>query len=227
MAVDTLYLKVPKNFEKLNNSFQVEEGAPKYIGIGYEHRNAYAFYLWVKGISRFGNIPKSALPKRKYHHWINKVIAAGFMKDSGSYYKLVGYQKVWKMLKIEKVKIKAKGRRYHFRKLNIEANSWPEFKREVLNNIFGYHVDRKKFQIRKRLKQAGVRKPHLHSSPFSALSVARLLGYRSPQSGSKYRDKYFDVVLEPLKRTLRVGGHHKEPTPMYECKKIYLKNIYH
>jgi len=146
------------------------------------------------------------------------------MRREGDYYVLIGYEKVWKLLGINKLKFR-EGKRHRFYKI-IDHSTWSLFKQSVIEDILGFQVERKKAQIRRRLNYAGVSKDVKHSTLFSAESTAKLLGYRSRTSGSKYRDKLFDVIKEPLRLRLKYTSD-KLPYFQYECKKIRINVIYH
>lgn len=202
------FLKIPKNWENIT----------------WENRNIYIAYLWTKRYSRFGRVHVSHLPKRHFGHYISKLISVGFMRREGDFYVLIGYDKVWSLLGINKVKF-GKGKRFRFYKV-LDHSTWSMFKKELIEDIQGFQTERKKAQFRRRLNKAGMSPDVDHRPLFSAKASASLFGYKSRTSGSKYRNKLFDVVNEPLKLRLRYTSD-RLPYFQFECKRIELKTIYH
>jgi hypothetical protein len=206
---NTQYLKIPKNWQ----------------GVNWENRNIYIAYLWMKRYSRFGRVHISHLPKRHFGHWISKLISVGFVKREGEYLILIGYHKVWTLLGISKVNYR--GHKVHrWRKLPDFYNTWSEFKKKLIEDIQGYQTERKKAQFRRRYSLAGSPKGVDYTPLFSAASAAKLFGYKSRTSGSRLRERFFDLVEEPvrLRKKHTVDGL---PYFQFECKKIQIKTIYH
>ena len=146
------------------------------------------------------------------------------MKQEGDFYVLKSYEKVWEQLGISKVNYR--GRKvYRWRKLP-KYSTWSEFKKKLIEDIQGYQTERKKAQFRRRYSLAGSPKGVDFTPLFSAQSAATLFGYKSRTSGSKYRERFFDVVKEPLRLRL-----HKTvdqlPYFKFDCKKIEIRTIYH
>jgi hypothetical protein len=204
------HLKIPKNWQNVR----------------WEHRNIYIAYLWVKKQSEFGRIHISKIPQKNFHHWLRKLVSVGFIVRKGDYYVILSYQKVWKLLGIDKVRVS--GRRcFRFRKLPQYYDTWGEFKKKLIDDIQGYLAERKKAQFRHRLVlPGGVRRTYNEKPMFSGAAAAKLFGYNSRISGSKYRNKFFDIVEEPLRLRKRYTSDHL-PYFQYECKKIHLKTIFH
>lgn len=207
---DKQFLKIPKNWEN----------------ISWEHRNIYVAYLWVKRYSRFGRVHRRHLPKKHFWHWISKLVSVGFMRLEGDYYVLKGYNEVWGLLGISKVKTGA-GKRFRFYKgLDLQTN-WSSFKKKVVSDILGFQAERKKAQVKVKLKYRGMSTDvSTQSILFGSSSAAKLFGYKSRTSGSRYREKMFDLVKEPLKLRLK---HTSDGLPyfQFDCKRVLLKNMYH
>lgn len=205
--MNTRHLKIPVNFDR----------------VPYEHRNLYVAFLWVQQYSPFGRVKISNIPKRQFHHWINKLIGAGWMRKEGNYYVLIGNERVWELLKIKKVNFK-KRHTYYFRKLPKNIETWPEFKRKIVDDIQGWQTECKKRQLLRRHKYSDANATK--TSLLSSMSVAKLFGYRSNVTGSKYRDKYFDVVQEPvrIREYFTIDGL---PYWKADCKRIVLTKVYH
>lgn len=203
-------LKVPVNF----------------VNVKYEDRNLFVAFLYLQRFSPYGRVHISNVPKRHFHHWITKLQGAGLIRREGEYYILKRNKEVWRLLNIKKVKSYGK-LCYRFRKLPNEFSQlpWSDFKKAVIDNIQSYLAERKKYQIRERLKIAGTPIGDKSCSLFGSKASRLLFGYRSDTSGSKYRRKWFDVVDEPLKRRehFTVDGL---PYYKYDCKKIYLTANY-
>ena len=146
------------------------------------------------------------------------------MSREGDYYVLKSYEVVWKLLGIQKVNI-AGGKRYRFHKIS-DHSTWSIFKRKTIEDIQGYQTERKKAHFKRRLNYAGMSPDVNHSPLFSAKAAAKLFGYKSRTSGSRYRERYFDVIKEPLKLRLKYTSDLL-PYFQFDCKRVSLKNIYH
>lgn len=211
MNSEKQFLKVPKNWEN----------------VGWEARNIYVAYLWLKRYSRFGRVHKSSVPMRHFGHWVNKLISSGFVKREGDFYLLISYERVWEILGIKKVNCRGK-LCYRWRKLPEYYTTWYEFKKNIITDIQGYQTERKKAQFRKRfsLGDSPDKKGVNYCPLFSSKAVAKLFGYKSAVTGSKYRDKYFDVVKEPLFLRKKYTSDGL-PYFQYDCKRIMLKTVFH
>jgi len=206
----TQFIKIPKNWEN----------------ISWEKRNLYIAYLFVKRYSRFGRVHRSLIPKRHFHHWITKLTSAGLMRLEGSYYVLIGYAAIWEILKIKKVRANKKSiKTFRFHKIVVTPDSWGLFKKKLQDDIQGFQAERKLAQFRRRLK-IGDMSTDKTRPLFSAQAAAKLFGYKTRVTGGKYREKYFDVVKEPLIRRLKFTSDHY-PYFQFDCKRIELKKIYH
>lgn len=205
------FLKIPKNWE----------------GVSWEHRNIYVAYLWLKSYSRFGRVHKSLIPKRQFWHWITKLTSAGLARKEGDYYVLISYEKVWALFGINKVNYRGH-LCYRWRKLPEYHRTWGEFKKNIITDIQSFQTERKKAQFRKRYSLAGSPQQGgvIPTPLFSAQAAAKLFGYKSRVTGSKYREKFFDVVPEPLRLRLKKTSDHL-PYFKFDCKKIDLSVIHH
>jgi len=146
------------------------------------------------------------------------------MSREEDYYVLKSYEIVWKLLGIQKVNVKA-GKRYRFHKIS-DYSTWSIFKKKTIEDIQGYQTERKKAQFKRRLNYAGMSPDVSHSPLFSSQAAAKLYGYKSRTSGSRYRERFFDVVKEPLKLRLKYTSDLL-PYFQFDCKRVSLKNIYH
>jgi len=209
------FLKIPVNWE------------PYYVGndlrLSWQDRNLYIAYLWTKEKSRYGRVHISKLPKKDFGHWITKLISVGFIRREGEFYLVPSYQKVWKLLGIKRVNYKG-SKRYVYRKLPSYYNTWQEFKRKLIEDIQGFQTERKKAQFRKRLL---FKLGDSNVQPlFSSDAAKTLFGYKSTSAGYKYRNRFFDVIKEPLKLLVYLdhGGVRRY---RYQCNRITLETIYH
>lgn len=203
------FLKIPKNWEN----------------ISWEKRNIYIAYLWVKNYSRFGRVHISKIPKKHFGHYITKLISAGLMKREGEFYVLLSYESVWGLLGIKKVNVFGK-QVYRWRKLADNIPSWREFKVKTIFDIQAFQTERKKAQIKKKV-YIGNSPEGVNITPlFSSKASCKLFGYKSRTSGSKYREKFFDVVSEPLRLRLKYTSD-KLPYFQFDCKRIELRTIFH
>jgi hypothetical protein len=203
------HLKIPVNWQ----------------GVSWEHRNTYIAYLWVKRYSRFGRVHISNIPKRYFGHWVSKLISVGFMKRVGDYYVLISYVKVWSLLGVNMVKYRGK-KLHRWRKLPKYYNTWGEFKKRLIEDTQGFQTERKKAQFRRRYSLAGSPKGVDHTPLFSAAAAAKLFGYKSRVTGGKYRNKFFDVVEEPLRLRKHLTSDQL-PYFKFECKRVYINTIFH
>lgn len=203
------HLKIPVNFEE----------------IPYDKRNLFVAFLHLQSFSPYGRIHISKVPRRKFHHWLNKLTGAGLISRDKDYYILKSNEYVWGILGIKRINYK--GNEYRWRKLpnSFKSLKWSEFKRKAIEDIQSYQTERKKAQLRRRHKLAG-NPINNKTSLFGAKAAARVFGYKSVASGSKYRDKWFDVVKEPSIRRMYFTSDGY-PYYKFDCKKIYLKTIYH
>lgn len=207
---DKQFLKVPLDFS------HVKKG--KKVGISFENRGIYLAYLFAKSHSRFGRVHKKHLPKRHFGYWLTKLVSVGFITVEGDYYLITSYEAVWSLLGIIKFK-SGKTVKYKFYKVK-NYTTWTEFKKKNTFEIQATQTERKLRQMRHRTAKGNV------ISSLSAQAVANLLGYKSAYTGSKYRNKFFDVIEEPL--VLRMGKTSDLlPYFYYQCKKVHLKPIFH
>lgn len=212
------HLKIPVNFNEISAK---ERAANKSLTVSWEKRNLYVAFLWMQRFSLYGRIKISDVPKRHFHHWINKLIGAGWMRKENGYYVLISNERVWNLLKIKKVNFKNK-HVYYFRKLPKYYKTWSEFKKKIIDDIMSWQTDSKKRQLLERHKNS---ESTIKTSLLSAQSVASLYGFRSSVTGSKYRNKYFDVVVEPL----RIREHLEDgwlPYWKYDCKSVILNKVF-
>jgi len=146
------------------------------------------------------------------------------MRREGDYYVIISYTRVWEVLGIKKCNVAGK-KRYRFHKI-ITPSVWGLFKKKVIEDIQGFQTERKKAQFLRRLNNAGVSTDVKHRPLFSAKASAKLFGYKSRTAGSKYRERFFDVVKEPLRLRLKITSDQL-PYFQYDCKRIELCRIFH
>lgn len=196
----------------------------------------YSAFLWFKatsdckkthtgrGIVSYGKAYKKDFKNRnKRNYWAKKLLKVGWIEDNGTHYQLKSYQHVWKYMGVEKVnkrgKKSCKGYRYSF----LTINKGCDFVSEVFKEIQCYLVDRKKRQILRSIAGEDRRKaPRNSTALLGSYGVAVMLGYKSKSSGHKYRDKYFDVVREPMRLLKRYNWITDDIRPMYPCFSVKL-----
>lgn len=204
------------------------------VEVSVSAQKLYAAYLWFKQQSGYGNVHKRELDKRGFKnqrsYWGKKLVKQGWVVDMGEYYQLKSYQFVWTRLGVNRVKKSSGHIGFGYTKIDFikeEGN----FLKKAHESIQCTLVDRKKAQITKRLS-AGLRRSisfilATEKPLFSVYATAKLLGYQSSSSGKKYRDKYFDVIKEPLKIEVRPCRRTEDVRPMFPCHRIHLQKIYH
>lgn len=205
------FLKIPTNWENVT----------------WEKRNIYVAYLWLKNYSRFGRVHKSLVPKRKFGHWLTKLTSTGLVRVEGEFYTVISYERVWELLGIKKVAYRGENR-YLWRKLpEYYDSSWGEFKKGIIEDIQTFQTERKKAQFRKRYRLAGSppQEGGVFTPLFSAKSTAKLFGYKSSVTGAKYRERFFDLVPEPLKLRMHLT-EDLLPYWKYDCRKIDLSVVF-
>jgi len=146
---------------------------------------------------------------RYYQRTIKQLIAKGWVFRKVKKVYLRKYQVVWRNMGITRVRDKGILKFTYWKfPVSMFSDSRKEYLKELENEI------RKKISKRKLAQtRFALRDMDKTSVTFSARSAGSLFGYRSPYSGSKLRNKYFEVVSAECKpRFSKARGRYEEPT---------------
>lgn len=149
---------------------------------------------------------------RSYQRLIKKLISKGWaIRDNGKVF-LKAYQYVWREMGITRVRDKGILRfKYWKIPVSIFSDTRKMYLKEIEDEIRKKISNRKLAQLRYALRDMGKTQ-----ATFSAKSASSLFGYKSPDTGSKLRIKYFDVIPmtpeESRPRYNKIKGRFEEPT---------------
>ncbi len=118
--------------------------------LSWESQSLYIAYLYIKRYSRFGRVHISNVPKRSFGYSLTKLVSVGFITPLWVIMLLRDIMEVFRLLGVQKCRIQGVVR-YRWRKLDIKADNWSEFKKEVKFDIQGFQTERKGLQFNKRL----------------------------------------------------------------------------
>ena len=204
---------------------------PSNISITQKQQKNYVAYMWFYGHARGGMLKKKDVDKSRAQYWAKKLIALGWLQDSGDRWLLTRSRTIWSLMGCNRLKRgKAIPMGFVYTKLDLpEGLSDKDFFTTALNEIRRHIVNRKITQIRKVLKCSGVPRDllNIYKHPFGCNAVAKLLGYSLPAEGNtssaghKYRKMFFNLVDTPLKREWR-ANHDGVPVCWYPASKIEL-----
>lgn len=197
------FIKVPLNLE----------------GVNYKDLRSYIKYLDCKAQTPEG-IFKIYCSKRYYYRTINMLIVRGWasicLETENGRISLRAYQYVWRSMGVDQMIFKGRNS-FRFYKIELErlADDRKTYLKQIEEIIRQKMAKRRAAQIRWNLLKAG---QETDQANFSAKSAALLFGYRSPSTGSKLREKHFDLIPSESKPYFdRIEGRFKEP-----CKRIAL-----
>lgn len=152
----------------------------------------YTRYLDLKAQSPNTGTFRIKHSPRYYQRTIKQLIAKGWAWRDGRTVYLKAYQHVWRDLGIGRVQQKH-GLKFKYWKIPVSLFSDQRkiYLKEIEVEIRKRIAKRKLAQIRWALKQKGKNE---QSETFSAKSAGTTFGYRSPSTGSKLRQIYFEVL---------------------------------
>lgn len=174
----------------------------KYLDLKAQNPNAGTFKIYQKDAKKY------------YERTIKSLVAKGWAAKKGRIVLLKAYQYVWRDLGINRIETKDK-RHFKYWKIYVSnfSTSRTEYLKELREEIYKRIAKRKLAQFRRALKEKGV---FSNEATFSARSAGSTFGYRSPSTGSKLRDKYFEVIqLSPEESKPKYNpkkGRFEEPT---------------
>lgn len=182
----------------------------KYLDLKVQNPNAGTFQIFHS--------------HRYYQRTIKQLIAKGWATRKGNQVYLKAYQYVWRNLDINRINQKgilrfkywkipvthfSTERRIHDKEKKMITGYLKEIEQEIQKRI----SKRKLAQIRKALKEKG---DFTSRATFSAKSASTTFGYKSTSTGSKLRQKYFEVLPmtpeECKQRFNKKTGRYEEPT---------------
>lgn len=177
----------------------------------------YVKYLDMKVQNPNVGIFKICHSHRYYQRTIKDLIAKDWAyRKNGTIY-LRAYQHVWKSLGIYRVD-DDKVPRYKYWKIPVEIFSIERktYLKEIEDEIRKRITKRKLAQFRYALKEKGESSGRADQATFSARSASTLFGFTSPSTGTKLRQKYFNVLPmtkeEAKPRFIKAHGRFEEPT---------------
>lgn len=187
----------------------------------------YAVFLDFKAFNPEGFICppfKRKVDRFYYHYWMKKLIKRKWATKLGACMNLLSYQAVWRLLGVDQSwNDEVKKYRFTYHKINIEdlpVDRKDYFKKltdMVLTKVAGNKARQIKWRLNNKQTPGRVNKPETFM-PMSCRKVASLFGLspKSVASGSKYRERFFQVINEPSVRVKTPLGSR------YPCKKIAL-----
>lgn len=199
-----ILLKVPKNLFSLS---------PKEVKL-------YAAYLDFKLFNPEGviQLPFARKADRGYYsYWLRKLVAKGWVSLMGSKYSLRSYQEVWKSMGVHQPwNVDVQKYRYAYVQIACDNLSFERklYRNQIIEFIRNRIAGNKVRQIKWRLKNRQTPAMAKTETFMSSRAVAKLFGYKSSSSGHKTRQKYFNVIPEPLVTIKTIDGYRKL------CKKI-------
>jgi hypothetical protein len=175
------------------------------------------FKLYVKYLDMKAQNPNVGTFKvfhshRYYQRTVNQLIAKGWALREGRTIHLKAYQFVWREMGINRLEHNGK-QRFKYWKLPIDSFSDERktYLKEIEHELRERITKRKLAQIRRALKDKGETR-----ATFSAKSASATFGYKSASTGSKLRQKYFQVIPmtpeESRPRFNKKHGRFEEPT---------------
>ena len=183
----------------------------------------YAAFLDFKAFNPEGFIcpPFNRKADRFYYsYWKKKLITRHWATKDGQCVALASYQEVWGLLGVDRSWNNGiKKYKYSYHKIDIDElpinrKEYFKFLTElVLTKVAGNKVRQIKWRLKNKQTPGTVNKTETF---MSCRKVASLFGLRSSSSGSKYRNKFFNVVDEPTVRNKDRNTH------LFQCKKIAL-----
>lgn len=180
------------------------------------------FRLYVKYLDLKVQCPDLGMFKIQYsHRYYQRTISDLIAKDwayrkKGIIY-LRAYQFVWKSLGIYRVNDNGIPR-FKYWKIPVEKFSMTrkDYLKELEDEIRKRIAKRKLAQIRYALKGKGESSARADHATFSARSAGTLFGFTSSSTGTKLRQKYFNVLPmtkeEAKPRFNKARGRYEEPT---------------
>jgi hypothetical protein len=203
------FLKCPKNLEGLN----------------WKDFRLYIRYLDLKAQNPDIGLFKIYYNHRYYQRVIKKLIIKGWAWRSNGKVYLKAYQAIWRSMGISRVRINGV-LRYQYWKISIDqlclnrsnqkinGKVIPGYLKEIEEIIRKKLTKRKLAQLRFALNSEGKFKQD--QATFSAKSASSLFGHRSPSTGSKLRQKYFEMIEQTpdeMKPRFNIKkGRFEEPT---------------
>jgi hypothetical protein len=154
---------------------------------------------------------------RYYQRTIKDLIAKDWAYRKNGIIYLRAYQYVWKSIGIYRVD-DDKVSRFKYWKIPVEIFSIERktFLKEIEDEIRKRITKRKLAQIRYALKGKGESSGRADQATFSARSAGTLFGFTSTSTGTKLRQKYFNVLPmteeEAKPRFNKAHGRFEEPT---------------
>lgn len=158
---------------------------------------------------------------RYYQRLVKRLIQRGWAWKEGRTIKLKAYQAVWKLMGIQRVRVKDIIR-YKYWKLPIAKFSRERRIHECKGKPVQGYLKEIEIEIRKKIakrKSAQIvyalkeKDRDISQTTYSAKSAASCFGYKGTATGSKLRKEYFTVIDENSKPKFnKARGRFEEPT---------------
>jgi hypothetical protein len=154
---------------------------------------------------------------RYYQRVIKQLLAKGWASREGRTVFLRAYPHVWKLMGINRLDVKGVLKfKYWKIPVDVFADDRKTYLKQIEDEVRKKITTRKLAQIRYALKEKGEGHARADRATFSAKSAGSLFGYRSAYSGSKLREKYFNVLPmskeESKPKFNKANGRYEEPT---------------
>jgi len=204
---------------------------PYALNCTVEQAKLYSQFLDFKQYNPQGRItPKDYGRVKKLRvinkYWLEKLVNAGWAYKEGRAYCLRSYEYVWAALGLSKTGNHKYRKKYtKFYKIDPESLDLEKkvYIKQLIDELLKRTAANKVRQMRHR-KTRSI-KGCEDQEFFGVRRAAKLFGFRSPETGRKYRAKYFCVIPETkrLRRsTLRQYTEYGGAEFIFECNKISL-----
>ncbi len=211
------FIKCPVNIADA-----LKESANKKISRRHNSKAWKDFRLYVKYLDLKVQNPNVGTfqiihSHRYYQRTVKQLISKGWAFRKGRTIYLRAYQHVWKDLGVYQVDDDGIPRfKYWKIPVSIFSAERKTYLKEIEDEIRKRITKRKLAQIRYALKGKGEGLTRANQATFSAKSASTLFGFTSDATGSKLRQKYFNVLPmtpeESKPRFNKQRGRYEEPT---------------
>jgi hypothetical protein len=211
------FIKCPVNIGDALKDAASDRIAKRKFNKVWKDFRLYVKYLDMKVQNPNVGIFQICHSHRYYQRTVKQLIAKDWAFRKNGIIYLRAYQFVWKSLGIYRVD-DDKVSRFKYWKIPVETFSIERkaYLKEIEDKIRKRITERKLAQIRYALKEKGESFPRADQATFSAKSASTLFGFTSSSTGSKLRQKYFNVLPmtkeEARPRFNKARGRFEEPT---------------
>ncbi len=211
------FIKCPVNIgDVLKDSASDKISKIKFNKVWKDFR-LYVKYLDMKVQNPDVGIFQICYSHRYYQRTVKQLIAKDWAFRKNGIIYLRAYQFVWKSLGVYRVDDNMVSR-FKYWKIPVKIFSMERktYLKEIEDEIRKRIAKRKLAQIRYALKEKGESSGRADQATFSARSAGTLFGFTSSSTGTKLRQKYFNVLPmtkeEAKPRFNKARGRYEEPT---------------